>query len=84
MELIPLHKYLLVEKILEENDFIQAQSQYEKAKVIKVSKEISIIKEDDIVFLPLYAGNVYIEDEKVYYLVTLEEVIGKYFKERKV
>lgn len=84
MNFIPLHKYLVIEKIQEENDFIQAQSQYEKAKVIKVSKEISTIKEGDIIFIPLFAGNVYIEEEKVYFIILLDDVIGKYFQERKV
>lgn len=80
MNFIPFQKYVLIEKIKEEDDLISNQSQFEKAKVIKVSSEISNIKEEDIVFIPSFAGDVYIENDKVYYLVTSEEIIGKFKK----
>jgi co-chaperonin GroES (HSP10) len=80
MNFIPFQKYVVIEKIKEEDDLISNQSQFEKAKVIKVSSEISNIKEEDIVFIPSFAGDVYIENDKVYYLVTSEEIIGKFKK----
>ena len=80
MNFIPFLKYVVIEKIKEEDDLISNQSQFEKAKVIKVSSEISNIKEEDIVFIPSFAGDVYIENDKVYYLVTSEEIIGKFKK----
>ncbi len=80
MNFIPFQKYVLIEKIKEEDDLISNQSQFEKAKVIKVSSEISNIKEEDIVFIPSFAGDVYIENDKVYYLVTSDEIIGKFKK----
>lgn len=80
MNFIPFQKYIVIEKIKEEDDLISNQSQFEKAKVIKVSSEISNIKEEDIVFIPSFAGDVYIENDKVYYLVTSEEIIGKFKK----
>lgn len=80
MNFIPFQKYVIIEKIKEEDDLISNQSQFEKAKVIKVSSEISNIKEEDIVFIPSFAGDVYIENDKVYYLVTSEEIIGKFKK----
>lgn len=80
MNFIPFQKYVVIEKIKEEDDLISNQSQFEKAKVIKVSSEISNIKEEDIVFIPSFAGDVYIENDKVYYLVTSDEIIGKFKK----
>lgn len=80
MNFIPFQKYVVIEKIKEEDDLISNQSQFEKAKVIKVSSKISNIKEEDIVFIPSFAGDVYIENDKVYYLVTSEEIIGKFKK----
>lgn len=80
MKFQPLLKYLVIEKIVEE-DALQNQSQFEKAKVIRVSKEISNIKESDIIFIPSYSGDVYLEDNKIYYLVTINEVIGKFINE---
>ena len=80
MNFIPFQKYVVIEKIKEEDDLISNQSQFEKAKVIKVSSEISNIKEEDIVFIPSFAGDAYIENDKVYYLVTSEEIIGKFKK----
>lgn len=80
MNFIPFQKYVVIEKIKEEDDLISNQSQFEKAKVIKVSSEISNIKEEDIVFIPSFAGDVYIENDKVYYLVASEEIIGKFKK----
>ncbi len=81
MNFIPLQKYLVIQKINDDNNLLQRQSQYEKAKVLKVSKEISIIKEGDIIFIPLYAGNVYMEDDNCFFIVTLDEVIGKFIKQ---
>ena len=80
MNFIPFQKYVVIEKIKEEDDLISNQSQFEKAKVIKVSSEISNIKEEDIVFIPSFAGDVYIENDKVYYLDTSEEIFGKFKK----
>ena len=80
MNFIPFQKYVVIEKIKEEDDLISNQSQFEKAKVIKVSSEISNIKEEDIVFIPSFAGDVYIENDKVYYLAASEEIIGKFIK----
>ena len=81
MNFIPLHNYVVIDKIKENDELIQNQSQFEKASVIKVSKEISILKEGDIVFIPSFAGDVYIENDKIYYLVTYNEIIGKFRKE---
>ena len=81
MNFIPLQKYVVIEKIKENDQLVQNQSQFEKAKVIKVSKEISVLKEEDIVFIPSFAGDVYIEDDKIYYLVAYNEIIGKFKKE---
>lgn len=81
MKFLPLHKYLVIEKIYENEDALENQSQFEKAKVIRVSREISIIKEDDIIFIPSYSGDVYLEDNKIYYLVTIDEVVGKFKNE---
>ena len=79
MNFIPFQKYVVIEKIKEEDDLISNQSQFEKAKVIKVSSEISNIKEEDIVFIPSFAGDVYIENDKGYMKTTcLKNFVNEY------
>lgn len=81
MNFIPLQKYLVIQKLNDNDNLLQRQSQYERAKVLKVSKEISIIKEGDIIFIPSYAGNVYMENDDCFFIVSLDEVIGKFNKQ---